>query len=197
MEATRSRRSTYLDFLDSRGRDNTRVEELFGPRRMSVEITAHSFVARRTISLNASTAPYLQDWSKLHLIFRQSCCAPVRDIEFSRDFDLLKNRIQSFSSLQVGWDTYNGNPPSLVAINAATTVAKELEKLKILPEHVTPTSDSSILMRYRYENVWFDWEFHSDGDVAIMRKPIFNKETYHDIQATSVTEFFREQLSAQ
>jgi hypothetical protein len=45
-------------------------------------------------------------------------------------------------------------------------------------------------MRYRQGDVWYDWEFHSDGDIAVMSKPLFEKETYYDVSEDQIASFF-------
>ena len=105
------------------------------------------------------------------------------------DFTRLRERIQSLARLSPGWDSYDAEAPSTVAVKIALTLVDELERAGILPEWVTPTADSSILMRYRKDDVWYDWEFHSDGDIAVMRKPLFDRESYHDLTAGEVADF--------
>lgn len=104
-----------------------------------------------------------------------------------------REKIRSFGRLSKGWDSYSADAPSDIAVSAALTLLEELEKADVVPEWVAPTGDSSILMRYKSGNVCFNWEFHSDGDVAMMRKPLAEKATYHDLRAEQIASFFSEQ----
>lgn len=105
----------------------------------------------------------------------------------------LREKIRSFGQLSKGWDSYSADAPSGTAVSSALTLLDELEKTNVVPEWVAPTGDSSILMRYKSHDVSFNWEFHSDGDVAMMRKPLDEKATYHDLRADQIASFFSEQ----
>jgi hypothetical protein len=118
----------------------------------------------------------------------------VRTIERPDDYARLRERIRGFAGLEKGWDSYDADAPSELAISAALALVNRLEGAAVLPEWVTPTSDSSILMRYRLGDVFFEWEFHSDGEVAVMRKPLFDRETYHDLTSGDVATFFSSEL---
>lgn len=111
------------------------------------------------------------------------------------DFGMLRKKLRKFRSLPNGWDSYSAVAPSDVAVDAALVLVRNLERNRILPEYVIPTSESTILVRYRCNDVWYDWEFHPDGDVAVMRKPLFDKETYHDFRSDEVSAFFSHQAS--
>jgi hypothetical protein len=110
--------------------------------------------------------------------------------EASNDFELLKSRVHGFLKLERGWDTYEAEAPSSRAVMAALKLVNQLENCGIVPKWVTPTCDASILMRYRQGDVWYDWEFHSDGDIAVMSKPLFEKETYYDVSEDQIASFF-------
>lgn len=129
----------------------------------------------------------------LRCVYSAGGCAVVRPLEPTSDFGRLRSKIRGFQQLEQGWDSYNAEAPSSQAVSAALKLVDELERADLLPEWVTTTGDSSILMRYRSGDVWFDWEFHSDGDVAVMRKPLFDRETYHDFSADGITSFFSRQ----
>jgi len=105
-----------------------------------------------------------------------------------------REKIRSFGQLSKGWDSYSADAPSDIAVSAALTLLDELEKVDAVPEWVAPTGDSSILMQYKSGDVSFNWEFHSDGDVAMMRKPPDEKATYHDLRADQIASFFSEHL---
>jgi hypothetical protein len=105
-----------------------------------------------------------------------------------------REKIRGFGQLRKGWDSYSADPPSGIAVSAALSLLDELEKADVVPEWVAPTGDSSILMRYKSGDVCFKWEFHSDGDVAMMRKPPAEDATYHDLRADQIASFFSEHL---
>ncbi len=101
-----------------------------------------------------------------------------------------REKIRSFGQLNEGWDSYSADAPSDIAVSAALDLLDELENADVVPEWVAPTGDSSILMRYKSGDVCFNWEFHSDGDVAMMRKSPVEKATYHDLRADQIASFF-------
>jgi hypothetical protein len=107
--------------------------------------------------------------------------------------DYFREKILSFAQLSKGWDSYSADAPSDIAVSAALTLLDELEKANLVPEWVAPTGDSSILMQYKSGEVWFNWEFDSDGDVAVMRKLSSDKEIYHDLSADEIASFFAAQ----
>ncbi len=132
---------------------------------------------------------------KVWVVYSGNGWAVVRSSESSGDFQRLRERIRGFGRLDKGWDTYDGEAPSARAIDAALRVVNQLENMEVLPEWAIPTSDASILLRYRMGDVHYLWEFHSDGDVAVMQKPLFDRETYHDLDADGVVAFFSDQLA--
>lgn len=103
-----------------------------------------------------------------------------------------REKIRSFGQLSKGWDSYSADAPSDMAVSAALTLLEELEKADVVPEWAAPTGDSSILIQYKTGDVCFKWEFHSDGDVAMMRKPLLGTATYHDLRAEEIASFFSE-----
>ncbi len=131
-----------------------------------------------------------------HIIYSGGGSAIVEPVERPDDFGLLRDKVRGLLDLPRGWDSYEAEAPSTVAVEAALTLINALKRLRILPEWVTPTADSSILVRYRSGDIWYDWEFHSDGDVAVMRKPLFDRETYHDLTAGEVADFIARFLLA-
>lgn len=104
-----------------------------------------------------------------------------------------REKIRGFGQLRKGWDSYSADPSSCIAVSAALSLLDELENADVVPEWVAPTGDSSILMRYKTGDVCFNWEFHSDGDVAMMRKPLLGTATYHDLRNEEIASFFSEQ----
>lgn len=127
----------------------------------------------------------------LNCVYSAGGRAVVRPLELdlSRDFELLRDKIRGFADLPTGWDSYEGKALPGPAIDAALTVVDELERAELLPEWVVPTGDSSILMSAKKAGTLLKWEIDSDGDIAVMLKPKFSPASYHDLAAKEIGSF--------
>jgi len=99
-------------------------------------------------------------------------------------FEALRKRIVSFSELEQGWDTYSAQAPSELAIANALRVLYELEQLDqedTSLEWAVPTADESVLLQYKVGDTIYHWQFDSDGDVAVMEKPVEGEPAYLDV----------------
>jgi len=114
----------------------------------------------------------------------------------SDPFELLRERIRGFARLPVGWDSYDAEPPSSRAVEAALALVAELECRTILPEWVVPTSDASILLQFHHRGTGFKWEFDADGDIAVMVKGLFDQPEFFDLQPEDVSDFLAERVHA-
>lgn len=194
---------TYRKYLDCGGRSKRSAKG--GTLRSSASFSGgapFAFVVRpkgkfvkawSSVPMAAGRVHRMRRKGHVWVVYSGSGWAAVRSIESSGDFRRLRERIRGLGRLDKGWDTYDGVAPSAQAVEAALRVVDQLENQGVLPEWVIPTSDASILMRYRVGDTHYVWEFHSDGDVAVMRKPLFDRETYHDLDADGVAAFFSEQ----
>ena len=156
---------------------------------------ANSWVATRREALSGWIDRRSRDID-LNCVYSAGGRAVVRplELESSRDFELLREKIRGFDELPVGWDSYDGTAPPDKAIDAALAVVNELEHAEILPEWVVPTSDSSILMSAKKCGTLLKWEIDSDGDVAVMLKPKFSPATYHDLEPSEIGMFLLQNL---
>lgn len=82
----------------------------------------------------------------------------------------LIQRVRNFATLPKGWDSYDAAPPSAVAIRNTLAFLNVLRSLSIYPAWVEPTSDDSIMLEVRVGNVLEEWDFYSDGDVAVLHE---------------------------
>lgn len=76
-----------------------------------------------------------------------------------------KLRLQSFTDLAPGWDTYDAPAFKELAIKNSLCFLERLEKLNHPPEFFGPTcdSDGEIIFLFRKEKQ--EWSFYDDGEV--------------------------------
>jgi len=103
-----------------------------------------------------------------------------------------REEIRAFSSLAKGWDSYNAEPPSEMAIQSALSVLDHLGSIGVHPDWIIPTSDDSILLQFSHDDLTYQWELESDGDVGVMIKPQEGEPEYLDLTADQIADFFAE-----
>ncbi len=106
-------------------------------------------------------------------------------------FEMLRKRIAGFGHLEKGWDTYGAEAPSDLAIANALRVLDELEQIDegdASLEWAVPTGDESILLQYMIDDTIYHWEFDSDGDIAVMEKPLEGEPVYLDVDLPDIAE---------
>jgi hypothetical protein len=80
----------------------------------------------------------------------------------------LTDKVCEFRNLEKGWDSYEALPPSETAIQNTLTFLGILENLSLAPDWVEPTSDDSIMLEVKVGEVLQEWDFYSDGIVAVL-----------------------------
>jgi len=96
----------------------------------------------------------------------------------------MKSKVSSFSSLKQGWDSYAAMPPSKQSIATVLRFLDILEGLQITPDWVEPTSDNSIMLEVRVGTALEEWDFYSDGEVAVMFEWEDGREESHMVKPT-------------
>lgn len=86
--------------------------------------------------------------------------------------DILCRKVNGFSKLKKGWDAYDAEPPSNLAIQNALTFLRHLEQNGIVPDWVEPSSDSSILLHITIDGRIHEWDFYNDGNIHSMIESI-------------------------
>lgn len=94
----------------------------------------------------------------------------------------IRQRIRSFGQLEKGWDTYDAEPPSALAIQNTLEFVRVVEKLCLRTDWVEPTSDDSIMLELKVGDVLQEWDFYSDGDVAVMYEWPNGRDTCHMVK---------------
>jgi hypothetical protein len=136
---------------------------------------------------NESSSEMILKWHKNAEIRWITGSGKVHSIErdaVESPFEVLRKRIVSFFDLEQGWDTYSAQAPSEFAIANALRVLYELEQLDdedTSLEWVVPTGDESVLLQYKVGDTIYHWQFDSDGDVAVMVKPVEGEPVYLDV----------------
>ena len=120
------------------------------------------------MSSGISGAPIVDVVGKVIGIF--NCASPSSDFRWiaASPTSLLKKKVEGFASLKTGWDSYNASPPSKTAIKNTLTLLGVLEMLELSPEWVEPTSDDSIMLEVKVGEIIQEWDFYSDGEVAVL-----------------------------
>jgi len=91
--------------------------------------------------------------------------APVSLASFtSAPADKLESRLDSFSSLKAGWDSYDAEPPTGQAIEAARTFLSFLRKIEKLPDQLNPTVVGGVGFTFRQGKRSVYIEFRNTGN---------------------------------
>ena len=110
--------------------------------------------------------------------------APITDVDITpapvsetagkaiTSFDALRQKVSRFALLKKGWDSYEANPPSPLAIRNTLTFLDHLETQGTLPDWVEPSSDDSIVLELTIDGAVHEWDFFSDGNIHSMVEPI-------------------------
>lgn len=117
---------------------------------------------------------------------------PVPAEPQSERFAALRGQVKSFSKQEKGWDSYDAEAPSELAVELVLRVIGQLEKLEVEPDWIVPTSDESILLQFRHSRTLYKWEIESDGDIGIMIKPESGDPEYVDLESQQIEDFFAE-----
>jgi len=80
----------------------------------------------------------------------------------------LEKRVLDFTRLKKGWDSYDAEPPSPMAARNTLAFLDLLKTLSLQPDWVEPTSDDSIMLEVKVGGFLQEWDFYSDGDVAVL-----------------------------
>ncbi len=77
-------------------------------------------------------------------------------------------KLAEIRSLSKGWDSYDAEPPSEIACELAETLLGSLEQHALPVAFITPTSDSSILVKHAGHDSAVTWEIDPDGEIGVM-----------------------------
>lgn len=84
-----------------------------------------------------------------------------------KSYSQFRNEIRGFLHLRAGWDSYSAKAPSDEAVTSAIAFVNLLERLKRKIEWVAPTNDDSVMLSIRVPSGTQEWDFYSDGDIAV------------------------------
>ena len=119
-------------------------------------------------AIHSKLLAFFQDPTATHLFDRNiygRTCVGERPHD---PMDRLRTKVAGFAELKVGWDTYKALPPSAAAIKNTQRFLQVLESLELNPDWVEPSSDDSILLEVTVGGVVQEWDFFSDGKVAVL-----------------------------
>lgn len=102
----------------------------------------------------------------------------------------LEKRVANFTKLEKGWDSYNAQPPSQIAVKNTLAFLQLLKMLGLKPDWVEPTSDDSIMLEVKVGGLLQEWDFYSDGDVAVLYE-LENRQDECHLVKPEVWEFAR------
>ncbi len=110
----------------------------------------------------------------VHLKWDRSCTgdfwsAISKGAEKSK-WEQLREKLSALTKLKKGWDSYDADPPSVAAVRNASEFVRVLETLGAFPDWAEPTSDDSIMLEVKVNDILEEWDFYSDGDVAVLHE---------------------------
>lgn len=82
-------------------------------------------------------------------------------------YESFRDEILGFMNLPVGWDSYSAKAPTGDAVKSALSFVELLEKHCVRIEWTAPTNDDSIMVSIKLGDAVQEWDFYSDGDVAV------------------------------
>ena len=82
-------------------------------------------------------------------------------------YETFLDEILGFINLGAGWDSYSAKAPSSNAVKNALSFLELLEKHSLKIEWTAPTNDDSVMISIRPDKATQEWDFYSDGDVAV------------------------------
>lgn len=74
-------------------------------------------------------------------------------------------RIDSWSKLPIGWDSYEAEPPSEIARRLAAQAIRLLDELEFRPNRVAASVEGGIAFTWRMPGKYADVEFFNTGEV--------------------------------
>ena len=66
-----------------------------------------------------------------------------------------------------GWDSYEAEPPSSIAIDNTRLALIVLGKLEFLPDRIVPSVEGGVSLVFSHDKKYVNIEFGNDGDVIV------------------------------
>ncbi len=85
--------------------------------------------------------------------------------------------LSDLRQLRPGWNTYDAEPPSTVALTTALWVLRSLHLVGFLPDKILPLADGGVALVFNRGSLYANVECFNDGEVAA---GISNRSDYHD-----------------
>ena len=99
-----------------------------------------------------------------------------KDIHLS--FNNYLDKIKSFEYYPKGWDSFDTEPPSKIAIKNAIFALKLTRKHFILPERVNASADEGIIFEFLKGDKYYLIEFYNDGDIVYLKRENTKSEAF-------------------
>ncbi|MGI8638884.1 MAG: hypothetical protein ACR2MG_02905 [Pyrinomonadaceae bacterium] len=139
---------------------------------MMTETVQLNSISSATFSQFYKTVPSVLDW-----LFDEVQESPninqaqgvwTRDIslpENRKNFESFYKKLRGFSKLNKGWDSYDAEPPDLLAIAKTREILKKLEELNFVPTDVCPSVEGGASIYFVKGNKYADVECFNSGEI--------------------------------
>lgn len=145
----------------------------------SIEETSKYLVEKKTDSSfieNVSVSNIKSDKSKL----------------YSKQFSELSNKLNRFSELEDGWDSYNAEPPNRKAIANLKKALFVTRRLELLPSDVCPSVEGGTGIYFAENNKYADIEFFNSGEILVGLSNKIDKPRVKEIRINEIDETLNE-----
>jgi len=104
----------------------------------------------------------------------------------SGEYVKFKKEIKGFLNLSKGWDSYAAQVPSEIAVKNATDFIDVVERHAFKIEWVAPTTDDSVMVTLEIKGGRQEWDFYSDGDIAVTMLEASGSKHFLDVKPMDV-----------
>jgi serine/threonine protein kinase len=101
-------------------------------------------------------------------------------------YEKFRREVQSFFNLSKGWDSYEAEPPSQTAVKNAADFIDVVERQAFKIDWVAPTTDDSVMVTLQTPAGTQEWDFYSDGDIAVTILEASGKKRFLDVKPMDV-----------
>lgn len=82
------------------------------------------------------------------------------------NLSILQNDLSELSTLEVGWDSYDAEPPNQIAIDWCRVALDYLTSINQLPDRILPSVENGCAIIWRRPGIYADIEFFNTGEIA-------------------------------
>ncbi len=101
----------------------------------------------------------------------------VKTVSRLASFLRLVANLTELDQLKPGWNTYDAEPPSFLAMTTALRMLKILSSVDCLPDRVLPLADGGVAFVYNHGPLYANFECFNDGEITA---GISNRSDQHE-----------------